>query len=543
MKFKMLKVSLLVLLLSFSFSAAAENTPDEQFSPARIDAANSDEIGVFFEENVDTLRMPTILFSYGTSTGRVSAENICSGLNDPKCSDAERFRYYALLPKCISDTDVDCIENLYAILPGTEERIDGVFQKSLPAVTANPFKADPKNGLPQGATSTVWKIPNVTHKGGTEDYVVIVSRVGSVRKVKNGFESFSDGAWPGGDFRAAIYPVTEVMDPEYKENVAILRKFPGGRASVGVQHPSSKDFSVCAVVSDGECALRQGFPEQIQFGLTIRFSKKLNGWMHGRIDNPQIDYKLTNYGTRIEMQGLPTKVPTVAGWVKPANLTAAQKNTLGEVVLNFGNTSTPGSEGIGAINTLSVWSKILKDKAQAMPSQWIFYNLGQQQMSGANKCILDSKTLAGFVTTNSTTYSAGPPIFNKATGTLDYKVASLHLKPDGKVFKGSYDLYIDKNVARCIYNFSSAPISASISIINENGETVVPSTSLTEVKNWIHLSAKDFTFSSPTLRVKLKQAKSSGAKSAVKTISCIKGALSKKVTGTAPKCPTGYKKK
>jgi hypothetical protein len=163
-------------------------------------------------------------------------------------------------------------------------------------------------------------------------------------------------------------------------------------------------------------------------------------------------------------------------------------------------------------------------------------------MSGANKCILDSKTLAGFVTTNSTTYSAGPPIFNKSTGTLDYKVASLHLMPDGKVFKGSYDLYIDKNVARCIYNFSSAPISASISIINENGETVVPSTSLTEVKNWIHLSAKDFTFSSPTLRVKLRQAKAI-VESGSKTISCIKGALSKKVTGPAPKCPTGYKKK
>jgi hypothetical protein len=541
-KFKSLKVFLMVLLLSFSLSAAAENIPDEQFSSANNWGNPADEVGVFFEENVDTLRMPTILYSYGTSSGRISAENICSGLDDPKCSEAQRLRYYALLPNCTDNNEVDCIENLYAILPGTDARINGVFQKRLPAVTANPYKADPKNGVPQGATSTVWKIPNVTHKGGTEDYVVIVSRVGSVRKIRNGFESFSEGAWPGGDFRAAIYPVTEVLDPDYKENVAALIKNPQGSISVAINHPSRKDFSVCAVVSEGECALRQGFPEQVQFGLTIRFSKKLNGWMHGRIDNPQIDYKLTNYGTRIEMQGLPTKVPTVAGRVKPADLTAAQRNNLNEVGLNFGNVSTPGSEGTGSINTLNFWSKILKDKAQAMPSQWIFYNLGQQQMSGANKCILDSKTLAGFVTTNSTTYSAGPPVFNKSTGTLDYKVASLHLMPDGKVFKGSYDLYIDKNVARCIYNFSSAPISASISIINENGETVVPSTSLTEVKNWIHLSAKDFTFSSPTLRVKLRQAKAI-VESGSKTISCIKGALSKKVTGTAPKCPTGYKKK
>jgi hypothetical protein len=178
-----------------------------------------------------------------------------------------------------------------------------------------------------------------------------------------------------------------------------------------------------------------------------------------------------------------------------------------------------------------------------MPSQWIFYNLGEQQMSGANKCILDSKTLAGFVTTNSTTYSAGPPVYNKSTGTLDYKVASLHLKPDGNVFKGSYDLYIDKNVARCIYNFSSAPISASISVVSENGETFLPTTSLTEVKNWIHLSAKDFTFSTPTLKVKFTQKKSTTAKSAIKTISCAKGAVIKKISGAAPKCPAGYKQK
>jgi len=52
MKFKALKVSLLVISLSLSLSASAENIPDEQFSAARIDAANSDEIGVFFEENV-----------------------------------------------------------------------------------------------------------------------------------------------------------------------------------------------------------------------------------------------------------------------------------------------------------------------------------------------------------------------------------------------------------------------------------------------------------------------------------------------------------
>jgi hypothetical protein len=33
------------------------------------------------------------------------------------------------------------------------------------------------------------------------------------------------------------------------------------------------------------------------------------------------------------------------------------------------------------------------------------------------------------------------------------------------------------------------------------------------------------------------------AKAKKVTITCIKGKLTKKVTGSAPKCPTGYKKK
>jgi hypothetical protein len=55
--------------------------------------------------------------------------------------------------------------------------------------------------------------------------------------------------------------------------------------------------------------------------------------------------------------------------------------------------------------------------------------------------------------------------------------------------------------------------------------------------------AKDFTFSSPTLKVKFTQKRSTVANSIVKTISWAKGDVAKKITGPAPKCPVGYKKK
>ena len=73
------------------------------------------------------------------------------------------------------------------------------------------------------------------------------------------------------------------------------------------------------------------------------------------------------------------------------------------------------------------------------------------------------------------------------------------------------------------------------------------------------LSARNFTFSAPIIRIKLSQAKAEAlvqpsatpaaeaksttpvAKSA--TITCVKGKLIKKVTAVKPVCPKGYKKK
>jgi hypothetical protein len=166
--------------------------------------------------------------------------------------------------------------------------------------------------------------------------------------------------------------------------------------------------------------------------------------------------------------------------------------------------------------------------------------------------------LGGVVTTNALTYSAGPPTFNKATGALEYKVASPHYEASGAEASGTYDLAINSKVARCIYQFSSAPIQAEISITTSDGEKKVATTIVNEKNGWLYLSAKGFSFSSPTINVKLSQEKeivatptptptpSAVAKPAAKksvTISCVKGKTTKKVTAVSPKCPAGYKKK
>jgi hypothetical protein len=154
-------------------------------------------------------------------------------------------------------------------------------------------------------------------------------------------------------------------------------------------------------------------------------------------------------------------------------------------------------------------------------------------------------------------------VFNKSEESLDYKVAAPHYLPNGKEFLGSYNLIISGEVARCLYRFTDAPIQASVSVTSSDGQARVATTSLVERDGWLKLSANGFTFSNPTVKVKLSQEKvvpvptptpsasatpspaaSSKPAAAKRTsITCVKGKTSKKVTAVNPKCPTGFKKK
>jgi len=572
---KVIALSLILLaqLLIYPTFSAADSVPDEQFS-LNQGVNTSDKVGVLFEESVDTLRMPTLLFGASSNDGqRSQVLAFCSSLEDPICAEAYYMRYYALLPPCKSLSEVDCIESIYAIVPGSPARIKGTYRESIPETVVRAYKADPDNGLPQGSNSGVWEIPNVKHGGNTTDYVAIVSRVGALKREGSKWVTTPTGLFSrDGDFRAAIYPTNLIKDSRYKANVAEIVQNPWGKG-LAINHPGKLPFDICAIVADGVCAIRESFPENVQFGMVIRFSKVISGWMHGRIDSPEIDYELTSYGTRVDMKGFATRVPILGGWVSPNDFSAEAKKRYPAPgpLDNLGASSYPGSSGDYAMEMLGIWSKTLKDTAAANPSQWIFYNLPEMDIESASTCIKASKTLAGFVTTNSTTYTATPPIYNEQTGTLDYKVASPHFLPDGKVFQGKYNLYIDSKVARCIYKFSNAPISATVSITSaDGGQQSVATTVVNEQNGWLHLNATGFTFSSPTLKVKLTQDANAvatptttpsprpitpSATPTAKTvesvsvtpkklaITCVKGKVTKKITAVAPKCPAGYKKK
>lgn len=231
----------------------------------------------------------------------------------------------------------------------------------------------------------------------------------------------------------------------------------------------------------------------------------------------------------------------------------------------------PKSSDPFGIDQLNLWLPYVGDKATELLGTWSMRTLDRNETAGAQRCFVDgTQGITGIVTTNATQYLAGPPQFNNSEQSLEYKVAAPHLTPKGEIFYGTYDLLMRSDVARCVYGFSNAPIKGTISVTSDKGEEKIATEQIKEANGWVSLSANGFTYSAPTIRVKLSQEKPEPVKvevaapeatptptpaqivqqaakpatvSSKKSFTCVKGKMIKKVSGSNPKCPAGFKKK
>jgi len=150
-------------------------------------------------------------------------------------------------------------------------------------------------------------------------------------------------------------------------------------------------------------------------------------------------------------------------------------------------------------------------------------------------------------------------------GSVGIGIASPHLRADGKENIGAFNIAMPLETAKCLWGVDlSKSISAIISALYGDAGSPEIVTTTTNVSNgYFNINASGFHFSSPSFRVKLKQAVETtpaptptpspsaletsmpSAKPAAKksTITCTKGKVSKKVSAINPKCPAGYKKK
>jgi hypothetical protein len=516
-------------------------------------------LGLILEENFDIASMPDVAITMNDQTD-TSKSLVCSSMDDKLCDEAIRVMIIQHLPACAEDASFACISEVWAI-DSAGKKTDGIYVTSLPNKSAYDRGPIASMDLPAvRGVGALWNIPGAINSGGEDNYFVSIKN--NIWLEKTSGTSLRTIKVDYGNISASITPVQKVIG-DYRANRATDKR-DGGPAwgSYGLSATPAKER--CAVVDTGLCQVTRDFPKGYRFGLTIKLGSQVSGWFHGRIALPVISTKPWKNGVELSVEAEPVSISTLNFSVPNSQIPDAVRKII-FTDREFGVSGTPdgGQQTMGDLSNsesmelMNAFLPAIGDKATKTTGYWSYSALNSWNQPAIQKCSDGTGDLAGVVTTNALTYSAGPPTYNKDSGSLEYKVASPHYEASGAEASGSYDLVLKSEVARCIYGFSKAPIQAEISISSSDGEKKVATTVVNERNGWLYLSAKGFTFSSPTINVKLSQEKavavpsptpsaSALAKPVVKnsvTIYCVKGKITKKVSGTNPKCPTGYKKK
>ena len=541
--------------------------PDEQYVapfPATVDMQ-----GFLAQDSDEVVRMSSSLLNFTTAPAdsatmlamkdTVTAVVACTSASDPNCTFTRMQKYRATLPRCSSDADTNCIVGITAKnSDGKDLTISGT--NYFPTKGIQSFAGNPGVNLPTGATSTLVNIPGAPHDGG-DLYLIKAEMIGNRTSL-----NLPDLNFQTERFQAGIFAVK-------LRDIQLTRRFGMSTNASDFAFLGSEvggdDIPGCVGHSETQCAEPYPLPSNINFGLQLRFEKKMTGWLHARLDRPDVTLSTEKNGNSLlSVSGYSVKVPVLAVWKKNSELSDALK-TFYAARSRYGSTYYgsigasmseiallhDANNGFGEDEMIEflAWLPLSSNQASALPTAWTVRTMTNNSPTVNSPCIKSAPNLVGLVTTNATQYLDGPPSFNLGTQSLDYKVAAPHLTPKGDVFQGNYNLLLRSDVARCLYGFSAAPISATVSVLSESGTASVQTQSLAEKGGWLSLSASGFTFSSPTIRVTLAQAKNEPAiavaptlvKPVVKkiTIKCVRGKTVKSVVGVNPKCPVGYTKK
>jgi len=537
-------VALAVLLAATALSA-----------PARAGVAVPSDVpnlGLYLVDNSELGNGPSQLYGIGDMNDATSWL-MCSSDTDATCVKDEKIFALVNLDICKPQTVGSCIANVWAIDP-SGKKILGQVQKLVQDVPSQYVEANPQMGLPGShSMGAIWTFPGVVNSAGSDQfYVGVKERIygdkasGSlVSSAKYGTESLIAGVIPVKEIPGS-YAVIHSSDALHGNGAW------GSRPDGNVLAP---DGSTCVVTDRTFCDVKAQFPSDYRFGMTLNLGSKPTGWFGGRLGLPSINASENAAGESISIEASSIMVPYLDFVVPNAQIPDAAKklafsgeqwgrggNKLWQI---FGEPSEPR-----IMQLLTAFTPAFGNKSTSTESIWSFKTmLGDDSSNAIYRCSSGLGGFGGLVTSNALTFSDGAPAFDPISGEMTYKVASPHYREDGSIAQGSYDLAVRSSVVRCLYGFSSAPVKATVSIQSEDGENQVATTVVSEKDGWLYLSAKGFTFSSPTIAVKFTQdqvvqpapAPTSKPVLQKSTITCVKGKSSKKVTGVKPTCPNGYK--
>jgi hypothetical protein len=551
--------TLALILVAFPISASAV---DVFYGD---DSAPEGKYGLVWVE--DQLRGNPVSYM---SSGR---DKLCMSADDKTCRDSgEGWQAYVILPPCSSTRLESCIESMGVSLPQSGAALEPlVAGRIIRSISGNNLQGSPALGIPDSGTVSVWDVPGVKHTGDNSNYSV------AVRLLYTGVGSQIRGT----KIEAAIVPVVERAGNGNRMEMKVVETS-WGRGLVHNWHVGN-----CVWQEQGNCAVAQFWPEGMTAALKVRVPEGISGWLYGRLMNPEVDVatvsssKTANSVKTIQVTGAPVTVEGSKPVVDCLTMPAAVEAITGKCITQGGRlggyvSQIPTDMGAESNRWFNAFFPSTGDKADGLVDYWNFKSIpSYESSSSASRCLNSSESLVGIVSSNSLVYSGQPPTFSD--GEFKYNVRALHYMPDGTTaFQGTYDLNIRSTAARCLYGLGTTPVSASVSVTSSDGQTQVATSFFNEKNGWMHFGAYGFTFSSPTVAVKLLQGSGGSAttgdfktprlnngtgtykpiaskpvvvapapakKTTITCVSTKNKKLTKKVTAVGPKCPAGYKKK
>lgn len=452
---------------------------------------------------------------------------LCQGFGAPPCDFANgaSLRGSLIAPYCLTEAQTNCIQALSVYRDGELPTPAKFVRQGEGEI----IKTDPAHNLTEGSTKSLW-LANHAHSGGTADYAAFVQLALSIDP---------QGLFHVASVSANVVPVT-LTSGTWAPNKVSQSKSPDGRDFVTM----SGGPTGCFFIESKTCGRAQDFASQTRVKVSVRVENTVGGWFKGRMKAPNIDVEgISNTSNLITFDAEPVIVPqfsAVADLENPDPDVAKWIETQNPKPKNVFGTNIPTSISSSLV-LVDAFRKVTKDAAAGVNTLWTAETLTGQ----GNRCIADTSKVLGIVTTNAMVYQGQAPEFR--SGALTYKVGGLHYLPDGKTeAEGTYDLVMRSETARCLYGFSQAPVSAQVSVTSATGEAKVATTVVSEKDGWLKMAAYGYTFSSPTISVRLSQAGTAPVSTKKITITCISTKnkkLTKKVTAVNAKCPAGYKKK
>lgn len=407
------------------------------------------------------------------------------------------------------------------------------------------FPEDLSRNLPQGDAARLWEFPTAVHGGGNK-YLVAAQFSGTS----------IDGKYDANNFALQIVPQKRIYNVE------------GDTSCPKNWQQTSPDMNTFPML--GMCAINYDFPTDLNIRVKIRLGnliKSLNGWFDSRISNLNID--IDNQSTIMTIEGKPLSIPSASSRdFKYEELSGLGLPSIPQEIQASQNKGNTGTAGMERLNTPEALAMFLKMDTNILPTAIgvnTLWQISSLPLDIQNSICVNKGIVNGIVSTNATVYEAAAPKWNTSDQSLNFRVGAPHFLTDNSVFQGYYSLIVNKITAKCFWGDNLTNAKATVSVVGQDGQANLATTSVVTKNDWIHFNASGFTFSSPSIKVKMEvpaptptptpsptpSESSTPTSSATPTtaaqkkitITCVKGKVTKKITALKPVCPKGYKKK